>query len=103
MWLLSVLGGLVNIWANCVLVGLKYTDAERDEKGSEEDEVGLDELLDDLAIDEGDDEPEPDVEAEGVPALGAGAGDEAAEHDPVEVPQGATNVFAFNTTGMKFV
>lgn len=63
----------------------------RDRRTLDEDEVRLDELLDDLALEEA--APEADVEADGIAAAvvnGASAGAEQ-------------SVFAFDPAGMKFV
>lgn len=65
----------------------------------------LDELLDDLALEEGA-APEPDEEGpDGPPSAIAGGAQQEDEgaNDPVMPPQGAETIFAFNPTGMKFV
>ena len=70
----------------------------------DDDEVRLDELLDDLAIEEGEHEHEPDVEAEGATLPAAVADDEEGTNDPVlPASEGAKTIFAFNPAGMKFV
>lgn len=75
------------------------TGGRRDPKDLDEDEVRLDELLDDLAIDADGDEPEQDEEGDPVDA----------SQDPVlpspqqEEGKAAGSVFEFNPSGMKFV
>lgn len=75
---------------------------EGEQRGLDADEVRLDELLDDLAI-EGD-EPEPDEEGpDGETRLGTIAeDDEEGANDPVAVPS-PQPAFDFNPSGMKFV
>jgi len=79
-----------------VLCFLFAEETPRDRRTLDEDEVRLDELLDDLALEEA--APEADIEEEGSAiaaaivngAAGASAG-------------GEQSVFAFDPAGMKFV
>jgi hypothetical protein len=70
----------------------------------DEDEVRLEELLDDLAIDN-DDEPEPDQEGTEGALHTIHEGDEGDDgaNDPVAIPPGQATAFDFNPSGMKFV
>ena len=70
-------------------------ETPRDRRTLDEDEVRLDELLDDLALEEA--APEADVEEEGSAIAAAIVNGAAASAG------GEQSVFAFDPAGMKFV
>lgn len=90
------------VFFRCSFMLRCWTVEGGEQRGLDADEVRLDELLDDLAI-EGD-EPEPDEEGpDGQVRLGTIAeGDEEGTNDPVAVPS-PQPAFEFNPSGMKFV